>query len=271
MNWRAIRAIVRKDLTVVRRSRAIMIPMIVVPILMLVVLPVTLSVLPALFDSAEGLAELKDATDRLPESLRTRLAGYTPQQAWIMTIHDYLLGPLFLLVPFMVASIIAADSFAGERERKTLEALLNAPAADLELFVAKVLAAWLPAMAVSVMGFGLYTVVANAAAWPVMGRVFFPNLTWMVLVFWVAPAFAVLALAGMVLVSLRVRGTQEAMQLGGFFVIPLLALIVGQINGLVLLGPSTMLVLGAVVWLLGALLLRHGARSFRRTKLIARL
>jgi ABC-type Na+ efflux pump permease subunit len=41
----------------------------------------------------------------------------------------------------MVSSVLAADSFAGEKERKTLEALLYTPTTDRELFTAKLLEA----------------------------------------------------------------------------------------------------------------------------------
>jgi ABC-2 type transport system permease protein len=43
-----------------------------------------------------------------------------------------------------VAIITAAAALAGEKERRTAEALLAAPVSDLELFVGKALAAWLP-------------------------------------------------------------------------------------------------------------------------------
>jgi hypothetical protein len=55
------------------------------------------------------------------------------------------------------------------------------------------------------------------------------------MVLWMAPAFAALGLAGMLLVSLRVRGMQEATQLGGLFVLPVIALVVGEVRGAVLL------------------------------------
>jgi ABC-type Na+ efflux pump permease subunit len=264
-------AIVRKDLIVVRRSRAILIPLIIVPVIMLVVLPVVFSMLPVLMSDVAAATELQRTIAQLPAALRDSMQGATPEQTWILIVHSTLMAPLFLLVPFMVASIIAADSFAGERERKTLEALLHTPTPDRELFLSKVLAAWLPAMAAAVLGFLLYTIVANAAGWPIMGRIFFPDVTWIVLVFWVAPASAALALAGMVLVSLRVRGTQESMQLGGLLVLPLIALIVGQVRGVVLLGPLLLAITGAIVWGLALVLLFYGTRSFRRTKLIARL
>ena len=60
----------------------------------------------------------------------------------------------------MTSAVIAADSFAGEKERKTLEALLYTPTTDLELFTGKVLAPWLAAVAVSTIGYVVFVAVA---------------------------------------------------------------------------------------------------------------
>jgi len=42
VNWDAVRAVVAKDLTAVRRSKAVVLPMLLVPILLLVVLPLVI-------------------------------------------------------------------------------------------------------------------------------------------------------------------------------------------------------------------------------------
>jgi ABC-2 type transport system permease protein len=104
-----------------------------------------------------------------------------------------------------------------------------------------------------------------------MGRVFFPNVAWLVLVLWLAPGFAAFGLAGVLLVSLRVGTTQEAVQLSGLLVLPIIALLVGQMRGLIFIGATPLVVMGALVWLIALGLLAYGVRSFRRTKLIARL
>ena len=165
----------------------------------------------------------------------------------------------------------AADGFAGERERKTLEPLLYTPATDAELFVAKLLAAWIPAVMIAFIGAFVYAVIVNIVAWPVMHRVFFPNTTWVVMVLWMAPAFAALGLAGMLLVSLRVRGMQEATQLGGLFVLPVIALVVGEVRGAVLLGPWMAVAIGSLVWVIAAALIVLGVKRFRRTSLVGKL
>ena len=188
MNARAMRAVIRKDLTVIRRSRATSIPLIAFPLVVLVIVPVVLAVVPAV--APGGAAGVNVMLGRLPLPLLRTLSldAVTAPQAWVLLVTSQLWPPLFLLVPYMVANVIAADSFAGERERKTLEALLYTPPTDAELFLAKVLTGWLPSLAVAVVGFVLFALAINSAAWPVMGRIFFPSPTWLVLVVWIVDA-----------------------------------------------------------------------------------
>lgn len=268
MNWHIIWAIVRRDLRLVRRSKAIMTPLIVLPILLMIVFPTLLGFLPNLL-TGEG-AQAADIFKELPPALRNQFGGFT-QETWLRLVHSQLLAPLMLLVPFMVANVIAADGFAGERERKTLEALLYTPATDAELFTAKLMAAWIPALTIAFVGAFIYAVIVNATAWPVIGRVFFPDTTWLVIVIWMAPAFAALGLAGMLLVSLRVRGMQEATQLGGLFVLPVIALVVAEVRGAVLLGPGMAIVAGFVVWVIAGAMLLFGVKRFKRTTLVGKL
>ena len=188
-----------------------------------------------------------------------------------MLVNGYLLAPLFLIVPLMVSAVLAADAFAGEKERKTLEALLHLPIADRDLFVAKLLGAFVPAVVVSWIGFVAFAVIANTVAWPVMHRVFVPTRLWLVMIFWVAPAVAALGLGVMVRVSARARTTQEANQLGGAVILPLIFLAVGQSTGLLLVDLPIAFAVGAVLWVVAVILTVRGARRFTRDQLATRL
>jgi ABC-type Na+ efflux pump permease subunit len=106
--------------------------------------------------------------------------------------------------------------------------LLYTPTTDWELLLGKLLSAWLPALGVTWGGFLLYSVMANLATWPVMGRLFFPTTTWVILAVWVAPAAAGLELGSMVLISSRARTFQEANQLAGMVTLPLFMLLGAQ-------------------------------------------
>jgi ABC-2 type transport system permease protein len=272
MNSRAIRAIVRKDLKVVSQSKGVLIPLIVVPLIMFVALPLLATFAPAAMNiPGASLSDVESFLTRMPSALDRELAGYSTEQQITLLVLVYLLAPMYLIVPLMVASVIAADSFAGEKERKTMEALIYTPTTDLELFISKLLSAWLPAVAIGLIGFVLYGVVANLAGWPVFGKIFFPNMMWIILVLWVSPAVAGLGLGTMVLVSSRVSGFQEAYQLGGAVVIPILLLVVGQATGVMYFSIGLVLALGTVLWVIDALLIWYGVSTFNRERLLANL
>ena len=272
MNWRAVFAIVRKDLKVVLQNKGVIIPIIVVPLVLFGVLPWLAILAPhAINVGGSDMEELAAMIRSMPLGLQNELAPYTVEQKTVVFFLVYLLAPLFLVIPLMVASTIAADSFAGERERRTLEALLYTPTTDRELFIAKLLSAWLAAIAVTLAGFVLYAVMANVAAWPVMGKLFFPNLMWVVMTLWVAPAAAGLGLSTMVLVSVRAQGFQDAYQTGSMIVLPVLLLMFGQISGVMYFSVWVVLLLGFLLWVIDAALVWFGSKTFRRGRLIARL
>ena len=272
MNWRAVFAIVRKDLKVVWQNKGVSLPIIILPLVFFVVLPVLLGLLPTVIGAPlESAAEIQQWVSAMPPALQSSLSGLTMEQQTVILFLVYMMAPLYLIVPMMVSSVIAADSFAGEKERKTLEALLYTPTTDRELLVAKMLGAWLPAVAVSWLGFALYALVVNLASWPAMGRIFFPNAMWIALALWVAPAVAGLALASMVLVSARAHGFQDAYQLGTLVVLPVVILMIAQATGVIYFSLGLVILLGLAVWLLDAVLIVFGNRTFRRSELIARL
>lgn len=265
-DWNAIRAVMRKDLTAVRRAKAVIIPMLAVPFLLLVLMPLGIGL------AAKGQnADLSSMLDNLPADLAAPILDLPPGEQLIVLVNGYLLAPLFLIVPLMVSAVLAADAFAGEKERRTMETLLHLPIENRDLFVAKLLTAFVPAVLVSWIGFLAFCIVANTVAWDVMGRIFVPTWLWTVMIFWVAPAVAAFGLGVMVRVSVRARSTQEANQLGGAVVLPLIFLAVAQSTGLLLLDLPVAIAIGAVIWVLAAVLIVRGARRFTRDDLATRI
>lgn len=272
MNWRAVSAIVRKDIKIVSQNKGVVIPIIILPVILFGALPWIAAFAPHLINiGGNDLAELAAMIERMPAGLQTELAPYTFDQQAVIFFLVYILAPMFLVVPLMVASVMAADSFAGERERRTLETLLYSPTTDRELFVAKLLSSWLSAITVTIAGFLLYTLMANLAAWRTIGHIFFPNWMWIALVFWVSPAAAGFGLTTMVVVSGKAQGFQDAYQMGSAVVIPVLLLLFGQIAGVMYFSIYTVLLLGFVFWLIDIALVSFGIRIFRRGRLIAKV
>ena len=245
-------------------------PLIVVPLIVLVLLPGLASLAPNLVN-LPGAGDLDVLLERMPAGLQETMAGRSDEQRLLLMLIVYLFAPLYLIVPLMVSNVIAADSFAGEKERKTLEGLLYTPTSDRELVTAKLLAPWLAAVAVALLGFVAYALVVNLTNYRTMGGFFFPNAMWLVLALWVAPAVAAFGLAGGVLVSARVNTVQEAYQLGGLVVLPIVLLMVSQAVGLIYFSIGLVLLLGLVIWSIALGLLWYGVRTLRRERLVARI
>jgi ABC-type Na+ efflux pump permease subunit len=178
---------------------------------------------------------------------------------------------MFLIMPLMFSAIIGAESFVGERERKTLEALLYSSATDTELFVGKVLAGVVPAVGLSWISYLVYAVVVNAFSYSMMGSIWFPLASWWPLMFWLTPAFSVLGISATVLVSSRVKTFMEAYQVSGSLVLLVLGLVAGQISGVLYLGVWTSMLIGAGIWLVNGILLVISIGIFNRQKLIAKI
>jgi ABC-type Na+ efflux pump permease subunit len=268
--WRpdhaAIRVVIRKDLTAVRRSKSITLPMILVPMILIVALPLSV-----------GLIARNAPTDQIDTALSSPLVrdlvkpilDLPERERIVVLVLGYLLAPLLLVIPLMVSAVLAADAFAGEKERRTLESLLHLPIADRDLFVAKVLGAFLPAVVITWASALLYVLLCNAIAWSVLHRPFLPFAQFTVMIAWVAPAVGALALGLLVIVSSRARTTQEANQLGGAVILPLIFLAAAQASALLLAPVIAVFGVGLLVWIVALTLISANARRFTRDRLAA--
>jgi ABC-type Na+ efflux pump permease subunit len=272
LHWRAIRAIIRKDLTVALRSKFVVLPLILLPLIFVILLPLIVGGAFAFWGTMpSNNGDLEEIVSVIPPQMLQQFAGLSLEQMGIQFLLIYAFAPFYLILPLMTASVIAADSFAGEKERKTLEALLHTPTSDLDLLVAKLLGGWIPAVLVAWVSFVVYTIVLDSVTWRIFHGTILPNVVWFLLAFWVAPAVAGAGLGATVLVSARVSSFQEAYQGGSLLVLPIIALVIGQATGLIFLSPVFAFLLGVLFWLIDAILFWFGLKSFRRSELLARL
>jgi ABC-2 type transport system permease protein len=264
VDWVAVRTIVGRDVRAVRRSKAIVLPMIFVPVVLLVALPIGIGLLARNAPTEQVQSALGSS---LLRNLADPILGLPEREQLVILVLGYLLSPLLLVIPLMVSAVLAADAFAGEKERRTLEVVLHLPISDRDLFVAKVLTAFLPAVVLTWVGSIVYAAVCNAVAWPVTGRLFLPFSQFGVVIVWIAPAVALLALGLLVVVSSRARTTQEANQLGGAVILPLIFVAAAQTSALMLLPVTGVVAFGALVWVVALALVWVNGRRFTRDRL----
>ncbi len=272
MNTRTILAIAQKDLTEARQNQAVWLPMILVPAIVIVILPLILILVTTYAniepqDMTNGM-DLAKLLAMMPPSIAQRFNGLDTNQSMILFMLGYMFAPFFLILPLMFSTTIAAESFAGERERKTLEALLYTPATDAELFLGKVLAAGVPALLITWLSFILYSVVLNAAGYPLFGRVWFPLPTWWPLVLWICPAVSLFGISMTVLISTKNQTFMGAYQTSASTVVLVLGLVAGQAAGVLYFTVGVGLLVGLFIWLVGGVLAWLAIRTFNRTALL---
>lgn len=259
MNRRAVWAIAKKDMRGIGANLQVWLPMLILPVILGILIPGGMMWALHVFglDAAGDLQDLVQVLDRMPDSSVKESIHALPtlEQQIAYFVMNYLMAPLFLLIPLMASSVVSADSFAGEKERGTLESLLFTPVKVLDLFAGKVLAALLPGVGLSLITFLCTAIVVNGVGWPLFGHVFFPNVNWLPLMLLVIPMLSLAAILVNVFVSARVATFQAAYQLGGLVILPVLAVLFGQISGLLFLDAPVVTFIGLVLAVIDLLLL----------------
>lgn len=263
----------RKDWREVSRNWQVILPIVVVPLMFSIVLPVLIILIPSLAAlPGSGLSGLETMIQNLPEHVQRELVGMTDQQVLVYIMSLYFLAPFFLIIPLMASSVIASDSFAGEKERKTIEALLATPISDSELLIGKILVSFIPSIAVTIVSFVIYSIVVDVSSIVIFdGRLLLPNMVWIMVIFGLAPALAIAGIGLTVIISAKVKGFREAQQISVILLIPILALVFGQVAGAIIFGPVMILGLIGLFAVVDLVVFKVGVKIFRREEILQRL
>jgi ABC-type transport system involved in multi-copper enzyme maturation permease subunit len=263
MNLRAASAIAMKDLKTAFRSRMVIVPILITPLVMIAVLPLALF----LGLHSTGTAGI-NGLDMMMKNFPGGLPFADQKRAAVFLAINYLFPAFFLLIPVMAASILGAASFVSEKEHRTLETLFYAPVGLREIFLAKAVGTFIPAYLVTLLSFLIFGAVVDVSGWLMFHEILFPNLKWILVIAWVSPAVTILAIMFMVLISSRVQTSQEAQQMVTFIVIPFVLLLVGQTTGLFMLSEWLLLLGGAGIFGLDAWLFLIATRHFIPEKML---
>ena len=264
----------RKDWREVRRNWQVLLPIVIIPAIFSVLLPIIMVLIPDLVGTGAGssVEELASMLKNLPSHAQKKLEGMPGQQVMAYTILLYFFAPFFLIIPLMASSVIASDSFAGEKERKTIEALLATPLSDSELLLGKILVSFIPSMLVTVLSFLIYTTMVDVLTYTLFnGQIWLPNMMWLMLIFGLAPTIALASIGLTVIISARVKGFREAQQISAVLVVPILALVFGQAMGALIFGPLVIAALIGLLAILDLLVFKISVKQFRREEILAKL
>lgn len=184
-----------------------------------------------------------------------------------LLLHQFL--PFLALVPVVTAMTLVTTSIVAEKQARTLEPLLATPLTTAELLLAKAGAALTVALGALVLGTVLLLAAVVTLALPGVGRLLLsPHAAALVLA--AAPAATLVALALGVIVSSRARDARAAQQAGVVVVVPIVAVFVAQLNGVLILDAPRLAVAALVLLALAAGLGAIAVRVFDRERILTR-
>ena len=177
---------------------------------------------------------------------------------------------LFMLMPMVIPVTIAAYSIVGEKTTRTLEPVLATPVTTFELLAGKSLAAVIPAVVVTWLGFAVFAVGTRilSTSHDVAARLLDPQ--WLMAIFIVGPLLAVAAVSVAVMVSSRANDPRVAEQLSMIVILPLLAAFFGQITGWFLITQTLILWMAVCLVVVDGGLLVLATNIFQREKILTR-
>lgn len=259
------RTLMYKDIREITGSKQIYVPMIIVPIIMMVIIPTVLVV--ASHFGGKGIGAI-NGLDRLIENLPKEYKELPQGQLILKSALNFMFPALFLIIPIMLSSMLGASSFVGEKEHKTMETLLYTPITMEQLLKAKILSIFIPSYVITLVSYILFGIVINIGGFLQFNRITFPDIKWIIIILWLTPAITLFSLTFTALISAKSKSFQEAQQIGGLLVLPVLFLIVGQTTGLFLLNNMMVVVAGAILFILDYVLVNMISKKFTAEKLI---
>lgn len=241
-------------------------------ILSIVVLPLLLTLIPLITLFAISMDTSAGNPDQFTRELMTRnpvLAGMTEAQA-AQSVMGQAFSSMFLLMPMILPSIIAAYSIVGEKTYRTLEPLLATPIKTWELLTAKMLASLIPSLVLTWLAGLVFIIgVGVTAQTP---RVFAAVVStgWLTVFLLCTPLLALIAIAAMVAISARVNDPRTAQQFSAWIVVPFLAVLFSQLTGVLILSPLIAIVAAIMLAVIAGLAVWLATGLFQRETILTK-
>ena len=236
--------------------------MLMVPLALTIVLPSIIVFVTVLVP--ESASDFQKLLDMLP----VPAVEHNQQQMILGLVLNKIMPAFFLMIPVMASSVMAVSSFVGEKEKHTLETLLYSPLSLKQLFQSKILAGFSVGMMVSYISFAAMMLVLEIEMLFLTGNALMPDISWLIILLFIAPAISLIAIAVTVRGSAKAQTMEEAQQRAVFLIFPILALIIGQFTGVILINSGLLLGLGMVLVALDVWLMRGAARKFTYERLL---
>jgi ABC-2 type transport system permease protein len=258
-----VKTIVRKEWSQVYKNRMVVFTVVFMPLLFTAIPLIMLGVTQGSVTSSLSATEIPAQFAR---ACRPGMNGGECFQFYL--VSSFLL--MFMMTPLIIPVNIAAFSIVGEKTTRSLEPLLATPITTRELLAGKNLAATIPAVLATWLGFALFIVGALIISGSRQLVAALLDPMWLVAVLVVGPLLAILSVNAAIMISSRVNDPRVAEQLSAVVMVPLLLLFFGQISGFIIVNRLVVLLMAAVVALVDAGLITLAERTFRRETILTR-
>ena len=184
------------------------------------------------------------------------------------TLIAYRLVPFSVLIigffPITISLVVALESFVGEKERGTIEPLLNSPVANWHLYCGKLLAGIVTPLLASYISIGVYLAMVSQQ------KLQLPSPYGVALLVMLTTGHALLMVSAAIVISVQATSVRAANLLASFVVIPVAIMMQGE-SVLLFWGTDRVLWLAiAAVVIMAGLLVRLGLAHFEREYLLGR-
>ncbi len=259
---KAMLAIIKKDLRSITANKLLITTILSVPLALTVIIPTAFVLIIHFMPEQSG--DFQKLLALIPQVEQSEDLGLTLVKA----VLNYIMPVFFLIIPIMTASVMAASSFVGEKEKHTLETLLYSPLSLDQIFRAKILASFSLSMLVSLISFCAMLLALEIEVFFTANSLVAPNFSWLIVLLLLSPAIALIAITIIVRGSAKAQTVEEAQQGAVFLLLPILLLLVGQFTGLLLVSAWLLLGLAVAAALLALVLLKNAMHRFSYEKLL---
>lgn len=257
-----IRTIIDKEWAEVFKNKVVLLTVVLLPVIFTVLPLVILSLMRTTMPGNEST----DMPAQFAQMCSATASGSDCVQ--IFVANEFLI--FFMIMPIIIPITIAAYSIVGEKTTRSLEPLLATPITTQELLAAKSMAAAIPAVLATYAGFIIFILLLPITGVSAGVQHYVSGPIWILAVFLAGPLVAILAVNFAVMVSSRVSDPRTAEQVSAILIVPFMALVFGQMAGIILLYVTTMLIFCGIIVILDIVSIVLGAKLFQRETILTK-
>lgn len=210
-----------------------------------------------------------DVMNTIPEDLSAFCGNISEMECGqLVVVSQFII--LFLIIPVIVPVMITSYSIVGEKTARTLEPLLATPITTIELLAGKALAAAIPALGATWIGFSIFAIGAYmmTKSETILNALLDPS--YLIMLFILGPLLSITGISIAVMVSSRSNDPRVAEQLSAFVVLPVMALFIGQTAGWIQINGQMVFWLIFIMLLIDIVLMYFAAQLFERETILTR-